>query len=87
MARFIGTLRGEGQEVTRLGTTAKGLTIKADAWEAGVTVTAEANHEQEEFFIYATSGSNHRASSKYIGKVISTPTGFEFIPDKGKEKE
>ena len=80
MARFIGTLRGEGQEVTRLGTTAKGLTIKADAWEAGVTVTAEANHEQEEFFIYATGGSNSRQKVEYIGQLVDTENGYKYIP-------
>ena len=43
MARFRGTVKGQWEEVTRLGSEESGLRVSADGWEMGVLVKMSVN--------------------------------------------
>jgi len=47
MARFRGTLQGSRGEVSRLGHASTGLTVKANGWDAGITVETIASQGED----------------------------------------
>ena len=81
MARFRGILQGGRGEVTRLGHASSGLRVCADGWDVGVTVYAQANGADDIFSIYATRGSNGRASATLLGTVQLVDGSPRFIPN------
>lgn len=81
MTRFRGTMIGNRNEASRLGTTTSGLRATINGWNAGVEVDAyNTDKNFDGFSIYATSGSNGAMAREFIGTVESTEHGFIFIP-------
>ena len=81
MARFLGFVEGGRGPVTRLGTPKSGLCVRADGWNVGVTVYAQANGADDIFSVYATGGSNGRTPEKLIGTVQLVDGSPRFIPN------
>lgn len=70
MARFRGTVKGNRQESSRLGSEKSGLRVTCNGWNKGVEVMAIVNSEgNDEFVVYETGGSNGRSRSKIIATI------------------
>ncbi len=79
MARFRATIQGQRGEASRLGSPKTGIQARINGWEAGVEVAARAVGDTDVFNIFATNGSNG-SRSVYLGHVISTANGPQFVP-------
>ena len=81
MARFRGTIEGNGAAASKLGTPKSGLITRTNGWQSGVMVEALVSEADKDIFlIYATKGSAADTYSQYIGKVVVRGVGFQFIP-------
>lgn len=71
MAHFLGSVKGARGETTRLGGKASGMLARAQGWNVGAEVfTGHAEQLGIDFAdVTATSGSNGRQRSVYIGQV------------------
>jgi hypothetical protein len=73
MAQYIGYLQGQRREVSRLGTKKSGLVATAQGWEVGARIYISWNEktQEDEVWIYATSGTNGRRNAKLLGKITA----------------
>lgn len=82
MARFRGSVQGNRGEATRLGGSA-GMTAKVDGWDVGVEVEAGDDDGSDVFRVYATGGSNHRVSERFVAEIkkgeIHTPGSIAIV--------
>ena len=70
MARFRGTVEGNRQESSRLGSEKSGLRVTCNGWYKGIKVIAIVNSEgRDEFIVYETGGSNGSRRSKVIATI------------------
>ena len=69
MAHFIGYVKGQKGEASRLGTKASGLSISSNGWRFGVDVFMRYNEEKgiDEAVIELTTGSEHTSDKRMIG--------------------
>lgn len=71
MARFIGRLKGNRGEVSRLGHASSGLVAHINGWNSGVTIYADVNSNDEDCFeIHSTAGSNGASNPKLIARIV-----------------
>ena len=81
MARFRGTMTGNGGEVSRLGTAKSGIEADINGWNCGIKVIAKVSNQDEDVFdVYITSGSNHKQPGMLIGYAYSSEHGFRWVP-------
>lgn len=68
MAHFIGYLKGNRGEASRLGTKKSGISAQAQGWNIGAKIWITYNEEtgKDEVTIYKTSGSNGGFSDEKI---------------------
>lgn len=83
MAHFLGYVKGARGPATRLGHRTTGLTVKANGWNSGVTVTAEHRDGADVFTIAATHGSNGGGIARFVGTVLLDESGVpQFVGEK-----
>ena len=71
MAQFMGYVKGQRGEATRLGSKNSGLVVRANGWDSGVRVTAFVDSEGRDVFsIHVTGGSNKGAEERHLGLVV-----------------
>ena len=71
MAHFRGTVQGNREEASRLGSKSSGIETEAAGRRSGVVVRGFVDDNGlDVFYITATSGSGGNASDIYIGKVV-----------------
>jgi len=59
MARYLGSIQGNRNQVTRLGTPRSGISAHVRGWDIGARVTIYVNGDgKDEVTVYRTSGSN-----------------------------
>ena len=77
MAHFRATIHGSRGESSRLGTKASGLITVTNGRDLGVQVCAIVDAQGDDCFeVFATSGSNNRASPRLIAVV--RPSGVKL---------
>jgi hypothetical protein len=83
MSRFYMTgVNSRGNTVSAAGPS-RGQDVHLRGWNAGVEVDAFPGDDgRDRFAVYMTHGSNDAGSRKYLGAVMDTPDGPEFIPAK-----
>jgi len=66
MARFRGTVKGNREETSRLGTITSGIQVTCNGWNLGVTVTGMVDREtgEDKFRIEITGGSTNPYSNE-----------------------
>jgi hypothetical protein len=70
MARFQGSVRGGGGEVTRLGN--QRLTVKANGWDVGILVNAFVDENgNDTLCLFVSGGSNSTGESAIVEKVAT----------------
>ena len=79
MARFKSTIIAKGREVSRLSDI--NATVKLDAWDTGVAVTAVSPGL---FNIYVTGGSNSSIGARLIATIDAEDSGFVARDASGK---
>ncbi len=69
MAHFIGTIKGNKGEASRLGSKDSGMRAVVNGWNFGCEVIISHNKETDknEINIWTTSGSNGKRTAKFIG--------------------
>lgn len=68
MAHFIGYLKGNRGEASRLGTGNSGIRAQAQGWDIGGKVYCSVNNNGEDIVeMYVTRGSNGYGSGFYLG--------------------
>lgn len=76
MARFRGTVRGNRQEASRLGTPNSGLITTCNGWNVGIECLAnKCDNDQDIIHVYVTGGSNAYSSARLIATVKSGDDG------------
>jgi hypothetical protein len=80
MARYRATIKGNGGEASRLGSTASGITARVNGWDIGVAVESGSDPTRDVFEIYATAGSNDTRGRILLGEVSRDSTGLRFTP-------
>lgn len=70
MAHFIGYVKGNHQESSRLSTANEGIRVKACGWDLGADVTMTNNKHGDVVEIFLTSGSSGEGKRKHIGTFI-----------------
>jgi hypothetical protein len=78
-AQFLGSIRGQRGEETRLGSKTSGMQVSVNGWNSGIKVAASHQGGKDRFDVYATGGSNDRAMTKHIFTAIESPTGFDIV--------
>ena len=69
MARFMADVQGTRGPVSRLGDARNGIESHTRGWEVGVRVIGRVVDGEDEFEVWATSGSSGAAAGKLIGVV------------------
>jgi hypothetical protein len=71
VAEFMGRVEGSSGEAHRLGTAKSGITVMANAWDAGVRVVGEKlSTGGVAFTIMLTGGSNDQIPKRLIATVV-----------------
>ena len=72
MAQFMGYVKGQRGEATRLGSKNSGLVVRANGWESGIKVEATVDIEgRDVFWVEITGGSNKGKSATLLGKLVA----------------
>lgn len=70
MARFIGIIRGNRDEASRIGDSRSGVNAKINGWHIGIEVVASVDDDgNDNFEIYKTTGSNGNFRNKLITEI------------------
>lgn len=82
MAQFIGRIKGQRGEATRLGTKASGVTVEANGWNIGVKagafhISSHGANGLDVVEVYLTGGSNDACAKRSLGFWRRTADGFE----------
>lgn len=69
MARFYGIMQGGRGKVTRTGTPASGLHVRANGWDFGIRVALVPDPEtgKDMAEVWVTTGSNGRGPERLVG--------------------
>ena len=71
MARFIGTLKGNRGEASRLGSKKSGIKATVNGWHMGAYIVAYVNDDDKDCMdIYETTGSGGNFSEKLVKTII-----------------
>ncbi len=70
MAHFIGYIKGQRGEASRLGSKKSGLDATANGWHIGARICLRHNDEtgKDELTVYKTGGSNGASESEKIAE-------------------
>lgn len=87
MAQFMGKVRGNKGETSRLGSKNSGLTTECNTWTAGITAEASIDEDGVETIrVFATHGSKGDGTKRMIGALESSDRGVKWFPLNGAEK-
>ena len=86
MAQFRGTVKGSGQEASRLGGKQSGISAGADGWSIGFDITANYDDTKDQDYVSAelTGGSNHYNDRLPRIKIVADENGSYRIRLNGK---
>lgn len=75
MAQFMGVIKGQKGETSRLGSKNSGFLATVDGWDAGIYVEARWDERlgMDVFMVYATGGSNGRGGRRLIFRAARQP--------------
>lgn len=76
MSRFYSIIKGSNGEATRITRAKSGIKGHIRGWNVGVEVVGKENENgQDEFFVYATGGSNDAGSRELIARITRDTDG------------
>ena len=75
MAQFMGVIKGQKGETSRLGSKSSGFLATVDGWDAGIYVEARWDEKlgMDVFRVYAIGGSNGRVGRRLIFELRDIP--------------
>lgn len=77
MAHFRATIMGQsGKAVTRLGSKASGVVVKADGWNTGITVTSYVSRDGSELFVVDLTGGSNGGFKRSLVAVVDGEVRF-----------
>lgn len=77
MAQFLGRIRGQRGEETRLGSKVSGLMVEANGWNCGIRVNASHRGGRDVFEVYVTAGSAPGGRTRQLASVVDAPNGAD----------